>query len=70
MLRQQSLQARHLSELILLSFILVNLEVLERVGILGGGNNTAGKSIYDISAATCELTGGNSQKSSSSSASL
>lgn len=40
MLRQQSLQARHLSELILLSFILVNLEVLERVGILGGGNNT------------------------------
>lgn len=40
-----TIQDTELSELILLSFVLVNLEVLERVGVLGRGNNTIRQSV-------------------------
>lgn len=40
-----TIQEAELSELILLSFVLVNLEVLERVGVLGRGNDTIWQSV-------------------------
>lgn len=40
-----TIQETELSELILLSFVLVNLEVLERVGVLGRGNDTIRHSV-------------------------
>lgn len=46
------LEATHLSEFILLSFILINLKVLEGVGVLGSGNDTIDKLVYDNSDVT------------------
>ena len=41
-----TIQDTRLGKLILLSFVLVNLEVFEGIGILGGGNDTTGQSVY------------------------
>lgn len=46
------LKATHLSEFILLSFILINLEVLEGIGVLGSGNDAVEMLIYNISGVT------------------